>query len=324
MADTSLADWAVENADKLKLEATKVTWVDDWLPGFFDYQAKITVSGHTYFGRGIASTSVLAFTKAVAEALERAESAQLDEPWATAAHCTLAEAQANAYFELLGIDRAICHHYTGRRLRNLPLEAAGGNFPHNQLSEMLRRNGLELNMAEFRPAADAKIIGVFVNSARKSHVKGFIKGYGVSPDLKTSISNAIVECMRNVTAVFLGDIKPEEDELACTPYNPRWHFWRAQAKESLAYLKQVLLPLPGAEPDMQPEAISINDARFTEIKGLKSLSPDLPLFFAQARSPKLIRPQFGNFVPDEATIERLITFNGGPIDIKTDIPHFYG
>ncbi len=284
MADTSLADWALNNAARLKLEAMKVTWVDDWLPGYSDYQVKVFISGYAYVGRGIAAGSALAFTKAVAEALERAAVAQLNEPWATAAHRTLAEAQENAYFELLGIDRVICHHYARRKLRVLPLESAGRDFPKKQLSRLLHKNDLKLTIAEFRSAADARIIGVFVNSVGKSPVEGFIKGYGVSPELETAVRNAIVECMRNVTAVFLGNIKPEDKELVCGPHNPRWHFWRAQTKESLAFLQQILLPLPGEEPDQPAEAISIKDARFIEITTLKESFPDLPLFFAQARS----------------------------------------
>ena len=325
MANSSVVDWAIANASKLNLEATKVTWVDEWLPGYFDYQVKIIIDGQVYLGRGIDSNEDIAFAKSVAEGLERAAASALKDPWATAAYPDFHGARERAYFELLGIDRVLCHHYCRRRSRVLEQEVVGTSFPARRFFEMLRKNRLEITLLELTPSSDAKVAGAFVSSIDpESPIKGFVKGYGVEKTLEEAVSHAVIECMRNSVAVFLGGAKPDPGELSCRPTNPRWHFWMAQTAESMKYFRANFISKPETKSQLAPENISINNTGFTRINTLDSIFPDVPLVFVQAYSDKLIRPQFGEFTADEHTVKRLEIFNGGPVNVDATVPHFYG
>lgn len=324
MANPSLVDWALENATKLNLAATRVSWVDEWLPGHFDYQVSITVDGVAHVGRGIDQSEETAFAKSLSEALERAAVSGLNNPWATAAYPDLSGAEERAYYELLGIDRVICHHYCHRPARRLSSSSAGSSFPGAALTRMLRRHKLELVLLEFTPALDARITGAFVfSTVADKAIKGFIKGYGVAKTVGDAVANAIVECMRNVTAVFLGGAKPEPQELLCRPTNPRWHFWQAQSAESLAYFRRHFLAR-STEQTLEPESISKKDASFLGIYHMENYFHDIPLSFVQASSCKLLKPQFGEFRFNPSTLRRLETFNEGQLAGHPSVPHFYG
>lgn len=325
MANSSIVEWTIENSSRLNLEVTRVTWVDEWLPGYYDYQVKITAGRKTYIGRGIDAVENLAFAKAAAEALERAATYGLKACWATAAYPDLPEAKERAYSELLGIDRVLCHHYCRRGVRVLGREALGASFPLKPFFKMLQKNRLELTILELTPSIDAKVAGVFVSSLDPAcTVKGFVKGYGVEKTLESAVIHAIIECMRNSVTVFLGGATPDSGELACNPTNPRWHFWQAQTAESMKYLRTHFIAgaVPGAK--LEPESVSIADASFTQINTLDSIFPEVPLCFVQAHSDKLLKPQFGKFQADVETIKRLEVFNGGAVNLDDSVPHFYG
>ena len=325
MANSSIVEWTIENSSRLNLEVTRVTWVDEWLPGYFDYQVRIAACGKTYTGRGIDAVEDLAFAKAVAEALERAATCGLRDCWATAAYPDLFGAKERAYSELLGIDKVLCHHYCRRRVRILGQEALGTSFPIKPFLKMLKKNRLEVTVLELTPSLDARVAGVFVSSLDPAcAIKGFVKGYGVEKTLESAVIHALIECMRNSVTVFLGGATPNPGELSCDATNPRWHFWQAQTAESLKYLRTHFVAGAVAGSRLEPEIVSITDATFTRINTLDSIFPEVPLCFVQAHSDKLLKPQFGKFQGDALTMKRLEAFNGGQIELPTDIPHFYG
>jgi len=322
-----LTDWLLANSKRLSLKADKYSWVDEWLPGFFDYGAIITIDNKTFSGRGIDKNEETAFQKAAAEALERAavDMACLEMPWSTAAYPTAAGAEERAYYELLGIDRIFCHHYCARKMRELPLEEFAGFFPDAHLALVLKKNNLDVRLYELRASMDAKIVCAIATGGTPSRIGGFVAGFGTDKTIKLAVRHALIECLRTAVVCLFTDYIPEEPlEVLKRRGEPRWHFWQAQTAESLRYLRENLLPEPGKPKILEPEEISISDVSFNKIQSLNSAFPDIPLVFTQARSSKLIIPQFGDFTFNSAIMERLRNFNGGPVSIDTAIPHFYG
>lgn len=322
-----LTGWLLANSKQLNLKADKYSWVDEWLPGFFDYGAIIKIDNKTFFGRGIDKNEETAFQKAAAEALERAavDMARLEMPWSTAAYPTVPGAEERAYYELLGIDRIFCHHYSGRKMREIAWDEFAGFFPDVHLAQVLKRNNLDVRLYELRAATDARSVCAIATGGKASRIGGFVAGFGTDRTVKLAVQHALIECLRTAVVCLFTDYKPEEplEELKRRG-EPRWHFWQAQTPESLRYLRKNLLPVPGEKMFMDPENISMADISFSKVLSLNTLFSDIPLVFTQARSKKLIIPQFGNFSLSPEIMERLSTFNGGPVNVKLDVPHFYG
>lgn len=327
MADIQkVVDWTLANASKLRLKITKVTWIDEWLPGYSDYQVKISIKNNNYIGRGIDKDEPIAFVKAIAESFDRAAVADLEIPWACASHTNIKSASENAYHELLSIDRAICHHCCKKRFYPLPVEILKNQLPLKMLQEMLYKHNLELKIYELKPTKDVQVVQAIVwNNNPNCKIPGFVNGFGAGFPIESAAKHAVLECLRTAVAVFLGDFKLKESlQSLMHQKSPRWHFWMAQTEKALQYLQKHLVPLDGEEVHLDPENISINDVQFTRINKLQDIFPDIPLVFVQAHSDKLIRPQFGEFVADEQTIKRLETFNGSTVVLDASVPHFYG
>jgi hypothetical protein len=321
-----LIDWAISNSKKLNLEVTTVEWIYEWLPGYFDYQIKIKLNNNTYTGRGTDTNESVSFAKGLAEALERFAFSFLQNRWCSAAYYDYVGAAQRAYYELLAIDRVLCHHFCKKKFRMLSFDEIKLIDGINHLIKILEKNQLKMGIYELRPSMDAKVVSTLIWSTNSKHpIQGFVAGFGCDRNLKDAIIHSILECLRNAVAIFVGELKAKPEELYCSPTNPRWHFWQALKKESREYLEKYLIPKPGEEINLEVEDISINDVNFTQINTLNSIFPDIPLVFVQATSDKLIKPQFGKFFPDTHTINRLKVFHGGPLEIDTNIPpHFYG
>lgn len=322
-----MTDWLLANSKQLSLKADKYSWVDEWLPGFFDYGAIIKIDNKTFSGRGIDKNEETAFHKAAAEALERAavSTAHLEMPWCTAAYPTVAGAEEKAYYELLGIDRVFCHHYCGRKMREIAWEEFTGFFPDAHLAKVIKKNGLDVRLYELRAATDARSVCAIATGGKASRIGGFVAGFGTDKSVKLAVQHALIECLRTAVVCLFTDYKPEEPlEALKRRGEPRWHFWQAQTPESLSHLRKNLLPVPGEMKGMEPEDISMADINFSKILSLNTLFPDIPLVFTQARSKKLIIPQFGDFPLSPEIVERLSAFNGEPVNVNLDVPHFYG
>lgn len=173
-----LIDWALKNADKLHLKVTRLTGIGEWLPAHFDYHVAMTVDGAGVFGRGTDADEPRAFLKAVSEAVERAACQGLEYPWATATHSDRQQASLRAYRELLGMDRALCHHFTGTRVRPLELAALNYGGMADSLSTTCRKYGVILRLCELRPAADTRVVAAYAWRPGPGNPPGVLSGYG--------------------------------------------------------------------------------------------------------------------------------------------------
>jgi len=328
MADTSrLTDWVLSKSGELDLRVTTLQWVDAWLPGFYDYRVQICVQGKDFAGRGIDSDEKTAFDKACAEAIERAICWTLKAPAAMAAFPDEEGARSRAYYELVGIDRAICHHFCRQRLHPCSFGTLGKSIPAANIQKMAAANRLEINLFELRPVADARVISAIAWSKDPRHpVKGFVAGFGTGPSQENAALSAVLECLRTATAVFIGGAGPEEPLNSLKARrSPWWHIWQAQTEESMLHLREHLLPQnQDPAPDWKPEAICISDVTFKRLSGLYTLFDGLPLVVACAASQKLIEPQYGDFRLSDNAMRRFSAFNGGTGSVDVSVPHFYG
>jgi len=322
-----LIDWALENAGRLHLKVTRLTGIGEWLPGHFDYHVAMTVAGTDVSGRGTDTDEPRAFLKAVAEAVERAACHGLEYPWATSTHSDRQQASIRAYRELLGMDRALCHHFTGARVRPLDLVMLDDEGLAGHLTGACRKHGITLRLCEMRPAADSRVVAAYAWLSGSANPPGVLSGYGCAEAVRDAARQAITECVRKIGPIFIERKKPQEEmAILERSRSPWWHIWKmSQETAGLNYLRKVLLPMGGEPVTLTAENLSIGDAGFNEITGLKKLFPDVPCVVMQARSLNLLLPQFGKAIMDAATLARLNLFCGGECQrIETEIPHLYG
>ncbi|MEW5952129.1 MAG: hypothetical protein AB1637_09625 [Elusimicrobiota bacterium] len=322
-----LVDWILNNSKRLSLNVEKYRWIDEWLPGYFDYAVEIIIQGIKYRGRGVDKIEKIAFEKACAESLERA-STDLNNlcqnRWGTAAYINLPGARERAYWELLGIDKVLCHHFCKRKMKAIPIDILSEYVDILRLNRLLVKNNISFRFYELSPVIDAKIVCA-ISHKQDSEIKGFISGFGANKDIKKACLSALFESLRTLVVCFFDNYKLDKPmEQLRKEGQPLWHFCKAQEKESLDYLNTYLIPDKEETVLLIPENISIDDVKFKELSYIKGIFPDIPLFFVQAKSDKLLTPQFGDFLPDEKTMKRLEIFNGGPVQISTSVPHFYG
>lgn len=327
MANTSrLIDWALSNSSRISLKVTKLGWISDWLPGHFDYQIAITCKTEVYRGRGIDTEEPVAFAKAIAEAFERFAMTGFENPWATAAYPDYAGAAARAYYELVGIDRALCHHFCKERFSPLDMAVLPEQFDLNQVKRTLAKNNLEIQLFELRPVMDAKICTMMAWHKDPRHkVKGFVNGYGCAQTMEKAAASAAYECLRTAAAVYPGGAKPDLplEELK-QPGSAWYHFWANQTKECRDYFADYLVPEKNSVSLLAPEELSRKDVIIEEISTLRHDFPDIPLVIAQAKSDRFMKPQFGASRLDAAAIKRLTEFCGHPVESVVTVPHFYG
>lgn len=318
-----LTQYFLSKSKLISLDITKLTWPDNYLPGYFDYQSKITLMGHEFIGRGTAKDEEEAFIKSCVEALERFSSYNFNSSWAIAGHENIELAKQNSYAELSSIDKVLCHHFTKKRLS--PINWKGLSEIHGKvLLKSLNKQKILLETYELTPNQDLKITLAIAYKPFQRKRMGFVAGFGADYDIEKAVIHAIIETLRNAILIFTTEVNAAKNELIPSSWNPRWHFWKAQEEEALAYFKKYLVTYQNKPIVLKPENISIKDAYFTELTGIRLILPDIPLFFVQAQSDKLLTPQFGEFSPDKKNIKRLEDFNGGPVKMDLSVPHFYG
>ena len=325
MADFSkVTAWAVKNTARFDISIIKLSWIDEWLPGYFDYRAKLKIGKDVYAGRGIDVKEDIACDKALAEMLERAAVSNVPAPWATAAYPGYPGAAERAYRELVCIDRVLCHHFCKKRFKPVDITALNGGISPNRLKSVLSKHGLNLELCELQPVLDASVVAAFIWSERSHQVKGIVSGFGCEKKLADAASHALIECLRTAVVVFCGNLVPAPWELRCVPGNPRWHFWMAQKEEAKDFLINNLLPTSANQNiPWNTEKISFKDVSLTEVSSLATLIPDLPVRIIKASSATMLKPQFAVISMDEQFMQRLERFEGSRITPEKLIPHFY-
>jgi hypothetical protein len=327
--NSALIDWVLPKISALNINISRAQWVDKWLPGYFDYRVTMPFNGEVCVGRGIAKSEILSFEKAITEVFERA-SVKFPQfvgcSWGTAGFPDFDGAKKRAYFELLAIDRVLCHHFCKKKIKPVPLFVLNDRLTLKVLEKNLFKNKIQFNLYELTPAMDARVVVALASGKESSHpVPGFVAGFGSGENLSDIALQATLECLRTAIAVF---VEGERSEVALDSLknkkSPWWHIWMLQTIESENYVREYLLPKTEAQENVLPEDLSGSDIEFHAINTLKNMFSDIPVVFVQARSNKLLSPQFGDFVADCKTIKRLENFSKKEFVLDVPVPHFYG
>lgn len=326
--DQKLTDWMLANAGKLSLRVTRLTGIEEWLPGYFDYHIRFSVSGKEAAGRGTDADEARAFLKAASEAVERFACQGLEYPWASATHSDRKQAGFRAYRELLGMDRAMCHHLTGKKVRLLELSVLNNPGVESFLRNACEKHGIKIQLCEMRPSTDSVIAAAYAWNLAGRGLPGVLSGHGVGDSLPEACHQALIECLRKVGPIFINKRKPGEGlpELKKSR-SPWWHIWKMSMDPAgLAYLKNELFSEDAQCNGFAREGISAADVSLTEITGFKKIFPDVPCTVMQAYSDKLLRPQFGEAILDRAALARLSAFCSPERyeRLEIEIPHMYG
>ena len=198
-----LAQWLFENRKPLDLTVLKGQWVKEWLPKFHDVRVEIKLDGCVYRGRGMDKDADLAFTKAGAEAIERAvfskSQPEIKESGqgGVALHIEESQAKRNALYELLERDQFLCHFFTQTPFIELN-PSDWGKIDFECIKSKLAREGIEIILKRtffLKP----KTVICFARrlSPTSSGFKGII-GLGASDTLSESALKAVIECLTNV------------------------------------------------------------------------------------------------------------------------------
>jgi ribosomal protein S12 methylthiotransferase accessory factor YcaO len=68
---SEVTEWILKNQNALDLQVTKLTWIDQALPGYVDIAVRLRVGTQQTEGRGTDRSEEVALGKAVCEAIER-------------------------------------------------------------------------------------------------------------------------------------------------------------------------------------------------------------------------------------------------------------
>ena len=202
MADSKrLADWLLKNADVLDLRVTNFEWPSEWkMHGLFDIQVSIKLSDQNFVGRGTAKSEDLAFIKAGAEAIERAYCSYFNlHSTGVAAHVDESLAAVNAVGELFEREAFYCHFYT--KTPFLPLSGQDIESEHQEVFKKIKNHNISLRF--FRALTlDRLVILAIASGVGAAPAWGGIVGLASGENERDSKERALLECLRNITAVL--------------------------------------------------------------------------------------------------------------------------
>ncbi len=197
-----LTNWALAQR-KINLRFENLTYIKDWLPGYFDVRAICADSGVEIVGRSVAETDERAVGKSLIEMFERitlhrSKSKSLS---GIAAHFDEDQAIINAALEAIERDAVLAHFNDGipYKLQNLqPTDKAFGFF----LDKCRERN---VSVSIYRAESLFQQCEVLICVAKRSDGKGvekYIFGFGSAQSRESAATKAILECVQNFPLLF--------------------------------------------------------------------------------------------------------------------------
>lgn len=191
--------WLIENAGKLHFEVKKFTWIDEVLPGYYDYRVSIKIADKKYVGRGTDLSQEEAILKGYSEALE-SFLCDYYKFYSTglAIHTALEEAKKKAFRELIERDIFFTHF-----VNSIPFSEVELPINDIKILNYLSSNHLKLRFftSPFILPEGLHFCFCVVESLKG---EGAAIGLNVHENLGIAQNHALLEALRNVTAFIKG------------------------------------------------------------------------------------------------------------------------
>lgn len=312
-----------ENAKQLNIKVEMLSWPKKYNMNLSDTSVSFSYEGHSYEGRGTASNSNLAVTKAFSEALERfcVDHYKLKNSNGVSIHSSKKQGKLIATNELLERDLFFCHFLTKTKISHLEISAP--SILLKSATELVTSFGAKLHLYQMSSYKNHGIC-IIIDGRHKSKAPfGLILGTSYNSDLNSAIESALHECLRDFASIIENGI----NAITVDQFNdlhqasPKEHLLLAR---NLDYANQFLNIIT----DNKKRFISSPENFNIEINEFELPKPfsKLPLSFYTAQSKDVQGLFFGKSVPEKLNIKRLEQFSGGAVyhaDINL-LPHPFG
>ena len=191
--------WAKANQRFLEVKIRRLTWIDDWLPGAWDFECSIRVGAHRFVGRGTAFDRTVSLEKALSEAVERAVvfDSQIESSNGVAAYPTRQGAEHRALQELVERHLYMNHHY--RCLSMDKIESNSVILSHvKPLLDSLVNCDVGLEVYEMTKLGSFRTTMVRLNGHRLIPKFGSVIGLGSRKNLSDSVAQSLFEAARKL------------------------------------------------------------------------------------------------------------------------------
>lgn len=196
-----VTDWILNYSQKLDLQVTKLTWINQHFPHLIDLATSINVSGKIYSGRGSGENEEVALGKAVCEAIERFVCDHHSiRSTGVAGHFSHAAACENAQMEFE--ERlALSLHIEGSPLARKSLRKLNLNIGESNVQA-------SLHCYQMRSSKNHFSVLAFIEAIESKAGFGAILGLGCGDTLRSAQEKAEVEALRNASALSIEPIFP--------------------------------------------------------------------------------------------------------------------
>lgn len=205
MADSAqLVSYIVENATRLDLQVSKLTWFEEHGIPLSDIEVTCSWQNGTRRGRGSASTDRLAVVKAFAEAAERDVMNEMEWPSSNgvAAHTSVESAKKAARQELLERDAFFKRFCAGESFGSY--KGTPRTEVTSRVIKILECDGVEVRESTIHYASvEVKIVTLLGERARKRF--GMILGSAADSDGDQAFERALIEAVRFYAIVSTSD-----------------------------------------------------------------------------------------------------------------------
>ena len=307
-----LSHWLLNNYKSLGLSAIEFNWVDEWLPGFHDFQVSLSLGGRTFKGRGIEKDQLLAFTKAGAEALERAVCYENGVSTSgVALHTDRELAKENAKNELIERDRFFCHFLTRSPFRKMSTKEINfhlHSISFEALKSKLNKYSIEIEVFEMNPLGQTKS---FICISRGKGFEFLVFGFGTtsSEDFK-GLEKAITECLVNTVASLDEKVSSVITGKTLTGKG----LYESDLKNSRVLTENQWLFMENRR--LAPvESLRSRDFHFHPLPR-PSILREAPIYTMQCQNSRLQDSIYGEFNLKKIKLDRLRRFSGQPLQIS--------
>jgi hypothetical protein len=334
----SAFSWIQSRKDELKLRTVRKNSFREFFPQV-KYVASVgQLKTRPFLGLGTSENLMEAYVKSVAEILEREFMfrKRLRNSSGCAIHTRPAEAKRRARLELLERDAFLCHFLTETPMQlDEDPDVLVFSEKLSQIKKRFEKQNLVLKVFRMSAAANVfayTVIALAKNENKKGSLSGIALGHGCDTKKDKAITQAIVECVRQIQAVLehreeFGSLTSEQflkKNLKLKHIDIHDHAKLLRNKDYVEKLKKILFNSDGKIIQLGRAHLKLSDIKVkTCPSGLLGLK-DLPFYFYHAHHRSLQSLYFGVTRKNSVNRARMRRFLrlGKDLELKlTALPH---